>query len=131
MKTCSYCGAQYPDDQTECSIDRTSLIVPPSAPKPVAMPTPELPGVDYVFPPLSPEQRLLDWVTLVNCRTLVEADLIASRLRAAGMESFIPDESLMQSIAFKLNTFGYVRLQVTPEDYDAAKLLLSQPSLEG
>ena len=87
--------------------------------------------MDYVFPPLSPEQRLLDWVTLVNCRTLVEADLIASRLRAAGMESFIPDESLMQSIAFKLNTFGYVRLQVTPEDYDAAKLLLSQPSLEG
>lgn len=45
---------------------------------------------------------------------------------AAGIVAFIPDESLMQTIGFNLNTFGYVRVQVTPEDYDTAKTVLSE-----
>lgn len=57
------------------------------------------------------------------CRTLAEADLIVSRLRAAGIEAFLPDECLMQTVAWNFNTYGYVRVQISPKDYDAAREL--------
>jgi hypothetical protein len=31
----------------------------------------------------------------------------------------------MQNVGFNLNTHGYVRIQVLPKDYEAAKELLS------
>ena len=64
-------------------------------------------------------------MTLVKCGTLVAADMIVTRLRAAGIEAFLPDEFLMQSVGWNLNTFGYVRVQVSPKDYDSAKNLLA------
>ena len=67
----------------------------------------------------------MDLVTLVACRTLGEADMVVSRLRAAKIEAFLPDESLMQTVGWNFNTFGYVRVQIAPKDYDAAKDLLS------
>jgi hypothetical protein len=73
---------------------------------------------------LSAEDQQRDFVTLVKCPTLVEADLVASQLRAAGIEPFLPDESLMQMIGWNLNTFGYVRVQVTPKDFEAGRALL-------
>ncbi len=121
MKTCSYCGAEYPDDATMCPVDHTSLNRP-EPPQPVA-PAPESPK--YNFPELSALDRQKDFVTLVSCRTLPEADFIVSRLRAAGIDAFIPDESLMQVMGYDLNAFGYVRVQVAPKDYDAAKDLIS------
>ena len=124
MKTCPYCGAEYPDTATACSIDQTPLDVPPAATA-SAVTTPDGPGAEYEFTPLTEEQRQQDLVTLVRCGTLGAADMVASRLRAAGIEVFIPDENLMQSIGFNLNTFGYVRVQVNPEDYEAAKALLA------
>ncbi len=34
MKRCSYCGAEYPDDATECAIDRTPFVAAtPAAPR--------------------------------------------------------------------------------------------------
>jgi putative signal transducing protein len=51
---------------------------------------------------------------------------IATRLQAAGIETFLPDESLMQVIGWNLNTYGYVRVQIAPKDYDAAKDLLTE-----
>ena len=56
----------------------------------------------------------------------MSADLIVSRLQAAGIEAFIPDQSVVQAMGFNLNAVGYVRVQVTPADYDAAKALLSE-----
>ncbi len=125
MRRCSYCGAEYSDDVAECSIDHTPLIesIAALATAPAASSEPERP--EYEFAPLSPADRQKDLVTLVRCRTLVEADLIVSRLRAAGIEAFTPDECLMQTMGFNLNTFGYVRVQVTPQDYDSARDLLS------
>jgi hypothetical protein len=46
-------------------------------------------------------------------------------LRAAGIEAFIPDEFLMQAAAFNPNMIGYVRVQVAPKDYEAARDLLT------
>jgi len=37
MKRCSYCGAEYPDDATECAVDKTPFIeVSPASPEPAA-----------------------------------------------------------------------------------------------
>jgi hypothetical protein len=113
MKTCSYCGAEYPDDAVECAIDHTPFERPGEPPPP-----PD-------GQPSDPD-RQDDLVTLVTCDTLVKADLVVSRLRAAGIETFLPDERLMQVVAWNLNTYGYVRVQVARKDYDTAKALLSE-----
>ena len=120
MKKCSYCGAEYPDDAVECAIDRTPL-KPPGNPPP-APALPERP--EHFFPALSGEDRQKDLVTIMTCGTLQAADAVVSRLRAAGIEAFLPDESLMQVIGWNLNTYGYVRVQIAPRDYDEAKDLL-------
>jgi len=41
-------------------------------------------------------------------------------LEGAGLAVFIPDENLMAVEAWALNTFGYVRVQVRPQDYEVA-----------
>ena len=122
MKKCSYCGAEYPDDAVMCAIDHTSFERPAEPPPP---PPPEPKTVDYHFRPLSAEDMQRDLVTLVSCATLPAADVIISRLQVAGIEAFIPDESLMQVMGGNLNAFGYVRVQIAPKDYEAARDLLS------
>ncbi len=74
---------------------------------------------------LPAEDRQKDLVTLVSCRTLGEADMVVSRLRAEGIDAFLPDESLMQVVGWNFNTYGYVRVQIAPKDYDAARDLLA------
>ena len=130
MRTCPYCGAEYQDDMLQCPADHTSLV--PESPAPTADSALAAEAneqqspvrASYKFAPLSPEQREMDFVTLVSCGTLPAADLVVSRLRAGGISAFIPDEKLMQTIGFNLSTFGYVRVQVSPHDYEAAKELL-------
>ena len=70
-------------------------------------------------------------VTLLSTQRLADADLVLSRLQAAGIEGFIPDQFLMQTVGFNLNTFGYVRVQVHRRDLLKAEELLSEPNAEG
>jgi hypothetical protein len=121
MKKCSYCGAEYSDDKTVCPIDRTSLETPAASPRP----QPTKPIKEFELVPLSDAERENDLVTLVRCATLVSADMVAANLRGAGIEVFLPDEFLMQSVGWNMNTFGYVRVQVSPKDYDSARELLA------
>jgi hypothetical protein len=126
MKTCSYCGAKYPDDTLECPIDHAAISARPAASAPGLPPASDSQRAAFQFIPLSPEQRQQDLVTLVTCGTLLSADMVVCRLRAAGIATFIPDEFLIQTIGFNANTFGYVRVQVAPKDYDTAKKVLSE-----
>lgn len=121
MNKCPYCGAEYSDDTVVCACDRTPLERPGQS-----LPPPPPPKrTEYQLGSLSEEARRKDLVTLVKCATLTEADMIATQLRAAGIEVFLPDEFLMQSVGWNFNTFGYVRVQISPRDYDAARNLLA------
>lgn len=119
MKKCPSCSTEYPDNAVRCARDQAFLerVVEATSPEPE--------GPNYDFPPLTVEGRGKHFVTLVNCGTLPAADVIVSRLRAAGIEAFIPDETLMQVMGGVMNPFGCVRVQVTPKDYDAARELLA------
>jgi hypothetical protein len=64
-------------------------------------------------------------VTLVQCGTVVEADAVRAQLETADIPSFLPDEALMQAVAWNVNTYGFVRVQVFSKDYEAAKEVLS------
>jgi hypothetical protein len=118
MKKCPYCGAENPDDAAVCAIDQTPLENPGEV-------SPKTRESEYTFPPLAEADKQKDLVTLVTCRTLVAADIVVSRLRASGIQTFLPDERLMQWVGWNFNTYGYVRVQISPRDYDAAKDLLS------
>lgn len=72
-------------------------------------------------------------VTLTSCETLSQADAIRAQLEGAGIEVHVPDENLMQAVAWNLNTFGFVRVQVSSKDYETAKQVLAsfkQDSME-
>ena len=56
--------------------------------------------------------------------------MIVARLESANIPAFIPDQFLMQAISWNLNTYGYVRIQVSPNDYDTAKEFLSASTPE-
>ncbi len=106
MKTCSYCGRENPDDAPNCSGCGQDEFA-------------SAPGAAAAAPD--------DLVLLTTCTTLSEADLIVSRLGAAGITAFIPDEYLMQNVGINPSAYGYVRVQVSPTDYAAAKDLLEKP----
>ena len=117
MKICTYCGRECDDDVANCSgcgLDDFLSDVP--APAPDATPDPD------ADPDSGTEDEL---VTVSTCQKLADADLVRSKLDAAGIEAFIPDEHLLQNVGFNLNTYGYVRVQVRRQDLDEAKALLA------
>ena len=105
MKQCAYCGGENENDAVRCSgcgTEEFKTEAPAEAPK-----------LD--------EQE--EFVTVFTCQRLTDADIKVGRLEAAGIETFVPDEFLMQTIGFNLNTYGYVRIQVRRKDYASAKEL--------
>jgi hypothetical protein len=130
MKSCAYCGKENDDDAVccrECGTD--GFKQPASADKPAepVTPEPEFASAKLEFLTPTPREMEMDLVNLLSCRTLGEADLLVAQLETAGIPAFIPDQFLMQNIGFNLNTYGYVRIQVSPKDYEAAKEFLSPP----
>ena len=129
MKTCAYCGRENDDDAALCSECGTAdfkgtnrEVTPPTSTTESAQPS------EQAFVPLTPADMLKDLVVLTRCRTLMEAEMLVSRLDSTGIYAFIPDQFLMQAVTWNLNTYGYVRVQVSPKDYAAAKeFLLAAP----
>lgn len=78
---------------------------------------------------LDESEREHDWVTLLRCNALIEADLIAMKLRGADIPVFLPDEFSTQTFGC-VNTAGGVRVQVTPADYHRAKEFLMSSQAE-
>ena len=67
----------------------------------------------------------------MRCRNVVEADMVAMTLRAAGIPVFIPDEFAMQAFTgLYALALGHVRVQVPPSKYEEAKQVLTEPTAE-
>jgi hypothetical protein len=110
MKTCSYCGRENADDArqcAECGTDQFKTAEPDTVPV---------------------EDGGNEWVTLTRCGNLVDADVLASQLRAAGIGVFLPDEFVMQTFSIDSNGFGFARVQVAPKDFEQAKEIISSPT---
>jgi hypothetical protein len=123
MKICAYCGRENDDAAVqclECGTDEFKRGARVDAPSLTTSPIP----TKLEFAPSVPEERENDFVTLTRCRTLLEADMIVAQLESAGISAFIPDQFLMQSISWNVNTYGFVRVQVPLKVYEAAKEFL-------
>jgi hypothetical protein len=80
----------------------------------------------YKTAELPSSAKAQEWVTLVSCGTMLEADFLRSRLESEGVAIFIPDENLMTAAAWGLNAYGYIRVQVKPADYETARAFLCE-----
>lgn len=89
-----------------------------------ATPTEAQNAPKYRIAALNPTATNQPWVTLVSCGAVMEADFVRSRLESEGIRVFIPDENLMTAAAWGLNAYGYIRVQVSPTDYEKARELL-------
>jgi hypothetical protein len=70
-------------------------------------------------------------VTLRKFRDLPEALLAKGSLESAGIESFLGDDNMVRMDWFISNLLGGIKLQVKPEDAEAADEILNQPIPEG
>jgi hypothetical protein len=130
MKHCAYCGKENDDDALncrECGTEEFKETLLAAKPAESVKPEAEFTSTKLEFMTPTSQEMEMDMVNLARCRTLGEADLLVAQLEAAGIPAFIPDQFLMQNIGFNLNTYGYVRIQVSPKDYEAAKEVLSEP----
>jgi hypothetical protein len=128
MRKCPYCGKENQDEAVHCWECGTELLEKPAPAGKLpesATPEPEFAPAKLDFMTPRPQEMEMDLVNLIRCRTFGEADLLVTRLETAGVPAFIPDQFLLQNIGFNLNTYGNVRIQVPPKDYEAAKELLS------
>ena len=128
MKICAYCGKENDDEAVccrECGTDGFKESASADKRAEPAAPEPEFASAKLEFLTPTPQEMAMDLVNLIRCRTLGEADLLVAQLETAGIPAFIPDQFLMQNVGFNLNTYGYVRIQVSPKDYEAAKEFLS------
>jgi len=64
------------------------------------------------------EWRSEDWVQVAETAQSYEAELIAGRLRAAGMEAKVLDQTFRQEPLPSVRSFAVVRVLV-PEDQEA------------
>lgn len=117
MKRCSYCGRENMEEATTCKECGTTLDCSSAASGS------EQKQSEYDFPRVSDADLQKPLVTLVTCPNLGAADAVVARLAAAGIQSFIPDEHLLQGYGLA-GAFGFARVQVATIDYDRARELL-------
>ncbi len=118
---CPKCGRDLKSVTTVCPFCRAAIPPETTSPSTGAVPSERAPGA------ASGPGGGGTWITLAQCRTLSEADAIATHLKAAGIAAFLPDEFLTQADPLQGLTHGFVRVQVPAHQHEAAKRLLSSP----
>lgn len=79
-------------------------------------------------PPSGSDQvELQEWITLQRFRDLPEALLAKGALESAGIECQLTDDNMVRLDWFISNLLGGAKLQVKPEDEEAAREILDQP----
>jgi hypothetical protein len=137
MKSCDYCGRENEDQAVYCcecggqefkNPSEESQEEPREADQPAKSestasdtstePKPTEPSQSrWTFRKLTPAEKKLDFVTLLTCENAAEAHMVVGQLESAGICAFIPDEYL---------AFGYLRVLISPKDYELAKDFLTE-----
>lgn len=79
-------------------------------------------------PPTGSDQvELQEWITVRRFRDLPEALLAKGALESAGIECLLTDDNMVRLDWFISNLLGGAKLQVKPEDQEAAREILDQP----
>jgi hypothetical protein len=110
MKRCTYCGKEYPDDATECSIDRQPL-------------------ADFPPKPASTENQTGEEDKTVVIRIFANhetAGLAAANLESHGLECWLAADDC-GGMYPNLTAVSGVRLRVRVTDAEAAAALLDAP----
>jgi len=68
-----------------------------------------------------------DWDVVLETSQLYEAELAALRLREAGMEPRVIDQSYRQEPVPMVRSFAVVRVLVKADEAEAARALLREP----
>jgi Putative prokaryotic signal transducing protein len=85
-------------------------------------------GLDIPLTPAGVDvAELQEHVTVRKFRDLPEAVLAKGLLESVGIECFLADDNLIRLDWFISNFVGGVKLQVRPEDVEAANEILDQP----
>ena len=71
-----------------------------------------------------------DTVTLRQFRDLPEALLAKASVESAGIQAYLVDDNMIRMDWFISNLLGGIKLQVRPEDVEAANEILNQPTPE-
>jgi hypothetical protein len=108
--------------ETAPVIARKEIPVMPGDPPPPPLAEPGPPDGEL-------EQREL--VTIRKFRDLPEALLARGSLESAGIEALLTDDNIVRMDWFWSNLMGGIKLQVDPEEAEAAINILDQPILEG
>ena len=77
--------------------------------------------------PEEEEQRFRKLITIRQFRDLPEALLAKGFIESAGIECFLADENIVRMDWFISNFVGGIKLQVKPDEVDAALEVLNQP----
>jgi len=81
-----------------------------------------------IAPPLDEDAvEFRETVTLRKFRDLPEALLAKGSLESAGIQAYLVDENMVRMDWFISNLLGGIKLQVRPEDVEAANEILRQP----
>jgi len=68
----------------------------------------------------------MTWITVANCYTLDEAQGLKMILEGAGIESFIPDETVSGVAPHHFLTSSGIRVQVMEEHAEEARQVIEQ-----
>jgi hypothetical protein len=110
VKKCPYCAHENEDHAVVCLICHTELTPPPA------------PDVD---PRLTDPAFSL--VTVATFKCVEDAGILKSRLEAAGIEAFIPEEYSPHLFwTLSSNPIECVTVRVAAKDYEAAEQLLRE-----
>jgi hypothetical protein len=117
MKHCPNCGAEHPDDVTECPIGQN----PPGSEQTVIFSKKGIRRSRYDIPPLPVGKKQSDWVTILTPNDELETNIVMGRLKASGIEARLE----VSRVGGWAGANEMKCVQVRPKDYDGARELLN------